>query len=149
VRFGGHAAAAGVTILPENVTAFRQVFTAAVRERLGEPPFVPVLRPDLEVPPSAWSLELALAIERLAPFGQENPEPLLVARGVPIKARRNVGTDHLKLSLGEDGHEAIAFGMGKLLEQLPEAVDLAFRLERNVWNGRERLQLRVEDVRPA
>jgi single-stranded-DNA-specific exonuclease len=147
VRFGGHAAAAGVTIEPEHIGAFRTSFEQAVRGRLGAPPFVATLSPDLEVPVEELSLDMLGALERLQPFGQENPEPLWVSRQVAVRDARLVGDTHLKLQVG--GHDAIAFGLGRLLGNLPERLDVAFRLERNVYRGRVGLQLRVEDLRAS
>lgn len=149
VRFGGHRAAAGVTIRPESVEPFRAAFAGAVRRRLGEPPFVPVLNLDLEVEPAQLGLDMLEELQRLAPFGQDNPEPLLVARALSIRSKRVVGDDHLKLSLGEGALDAIAFNLAPLAAQLPPVVDVAFRLERNSYRGRDALQLRVEDLKPA
>lgn len=149
LRFGGHHAAAGVTILAENVPAFRAAFSAAVLEQLGSPPYVPVLKVDLEVPEAAWSMNVLCEVDRLAPFGMENPEPLWVSRNVVIQQKRKVGDNHLKLQLGAQGLDAIAFGMAELMGSLPGTVDVAFRLSRNLYRGRESLQLLVEDLRAA
>ena len=146
-RFGGHTAAAGLTVTPDNIEAFRRAFLAAVRRDLGEPPYTPVLRPDLEIDADHLSLAMVADIERLGPFGQKNPEPLFVARKVSIRAKKIVGQHHLKLTLGNKRHDAIAFRLGELGEGLPDEVDVAFRIERNSFRGRTQLQLRVEDLR--
>ena len=98
----------------------------------------------------AETLELQMVddLAALGPFGQKNPEPLLVSRGVSIRDRRIVGKDHLKLNLGERGIDAIAFGFGPYMNKMPEKIDVAYRIERNVFRGRENLQLMVEDIRP-
>ena len=102
-----------------------------------------------DVEAEALSLDMVGALDRLQPFGQENPEPLWVSRGVAVEHKRTVGDTHLKLLLGEQRHEAIGFGLGALLHDLPERVDIAFRLERNSYAGRVGLQLRLEDLRPS
>ncbi|MBI5510760.1 MAG: single-stranded-DNA-specific exonuclease RecJ [Deltaproteobacteria bacterium] len=146
-RFGGHRAAAGVTVRQDRVDEFSHAFDAEVRRRLGEPPFVPTLRPDAEVDADTLSLSLLGQIERLAPFGQANPEPLMVARRMKVKDLRRVGDNHLKLRLGDKAHDAIGFGLAGLASQMPEWVDVAFHLNRNTYGGRESVQLKIEDLR--
>jgi single-stranded-DNA-specific exonuclease len=145
LRFGGHSAAAGLTIEADNVPAFRERFGAAIRGQLGDAPYVTRLRPDLELTPEGLTLDMVADLERLGPFGQQNPQPLFVARDVRVRKKKIVGDQHLKLVLGD--HEAIAFRLGGLYEQLPDVVDVAFRLEKNVYNGRTTVQLEVEDLR--
>ncbi|HET6344511.1 MAG TPA: single-stranded-DNA-specific exonuclease RecJ [Myxococcota bacterium] len=148
-RFGGHPAAAGVTVLPEKVPALRETLAAAVRETLGCPPFAPTLRPDLEVNPAMLDLGFVEAVHKLAPFGQGNPEPLFAARGLPIRSKRVVGQTHLKLNLGDAGADAIGFGLGALHDDLPPRIDALFHVERNVYLGRVSLQLRLQDLAAA
>ena len=146
-RFGGHKAAAGLTIAEENIEGFRRDFIAIVQGSLGAPPFIPELKPDYEMNAESLELQMVDELAKLGPFGQKNPEPLLVSRGVSIKDRRIVGKDHLKLNLGDHGIDAIAFGFGPYLNKMPEKIDVAYRIERNVFRGRENLQLMVEDIR--
>lgn len=149
IRFGGHKAAAGVTIDFENVGAFSRAFTDAVQSQLGQPPFVPILKPDLEISGNDLQMPLLHQIERLGPFGQENPEPTFVVRSLPVRTKRVVASEHLKLSLGDAHLDGIAFGLGHLLPHIPECIDVAFKLEANTFRGSTRLQLRVEDLRAA
>ena len=149
LAFGGHPAAAGLTIVPEGVAAFRSAFAASVAQHLGSPPFVAVLRPDAEIDAGQLSLPLVRDLEQLSPFGQGNPAPLFVASNLSVRGARVVGNAHLKLALGSSGHDAIAFGMGELASHLPPRCDVVFVAERNFFRGRESLQLRVQDLRPA
>ena len=146
-RFGGHPAAAGITVRADKVAEFSAAFDCEVRRRLGDPPFVPTLKPDVEVAAQELSLSMLGQIEKLAPFGQANPEPLFVARRLKVRDKRLVGDKHLKLRLG--GLDAIAFGLGDLARRVPDEVDVAFHLTRNRYNGRESLQLKVEDLKPS
>ena len=146
-RFGGHKMAAGLTIAEENVEAFRRDFIGCVEACIGAPPYVPVLQPDLEMDADNLGLEMVDELASLGPFGQQNPEPLLVSRGVSIREKRIVGKDHLKLNLGHSGVDAIAFGFGPHMNKMSEKIDVAYRIERNVYRGRENLQLMVEDIR--
>jgi len=146
-RFGGHKAAAGVTLLPENVPIFREAMDAAVVGQIGEPPYIATVRPDLEVDVGQLSYEMLSGLELLAPFGQKNPEPLLVARRVPVHGKRAVAKDHLKLRLGTPSIDAIAFGRAELIPKIPNFVDVAFNLQRNTYGGVTSLQMRVDDLR--
>jgi single-stranded-DNA-specific exonuclease len=146
-RFGGHPAAAGLTILPANVAALRERLCMQVEKLLGAPPYVPVVRPDLEVSDLFLRMDLFDQLGRLAPFGMANPEPLLAARNQVICERRKVGDDHLKLRLGAKGYDAIGFGMAHLLPELGSHVDVLFYMDKNVWQGQTRLQMRIADLR--
>lgn len=149
VRFGGHPAAAGLTILPQNVAALAAKLSEEVRALMGAPPYVPEVTADLAVDGDFLTPQLHHHLARLAPFGQANPEPLIAALSQPIIERRVVGEDHLKLRLGERGYEAIAFGMGHLLPKLKSHVDVLFYVDRSVYRGASRLQMRVFDLRCA
>ena len=148
VRFGGHPMAAGVTVTADNIAPLRAALAADVQQQLGAPPFAPILRPDLEVTAAMLNLDTVGTVQRLAPFGQGNPEPLFVARGLPVTHKRLVGERHLKLRFGAHA-DGIAFGLGELLGELPSTVDVAFHLERNEWQGRVSVQMRVQDMRAA
>ena len=144
-KFGGHPAAAGLTISEDNIPAFRSAFSDAALQERGAPPYVATVEPEVEVPAPELSMDLVGQLERLGPFGQQNPEPLLVSKAMQVKNARIVGKNHLKLTLG-NGVDAIAFGLGELSDRLPSQVDVVYRLERNVFRGRENLQMRVEDL---
>lgn len=94
-----------------------------------------------------------LGLEQLHPFGEGNPVPVFVSQALEVKAKRLVGADgdHLKLVLydGRQIWDAIAFRMGSWYDRLPAQVDLAYALEINEWNGRQRLQLNVKDIRSS
>ena len=146
---GGHPAAAGLTILPENIPAFHEVLEGAVQEQKGAPPFTASLAPDLELDPESLDLAMVDELNQLAPFGEKNPEPLFLSKGLPVQSRRVVGQTHLKLVLGQARHDAIAFGLGEHLHSLGSHVDVLYRIERNVFRGNETLQLKIEDLRSS
>jgi single-stranded-DNA-specific exonuclease len=156
LHYGGHRAAAGFSLAADGVAAFRARFLALAAEELSAADLVPVLRADAEVPLGELSLGLAAALARLAPHGVGNPEPVLVARQLQVmRFPRVVGRNHLKCKLRQTvagpALDAIGFGLGAWLPVLdaaePPRVDVAFVAERNVWNDREVLQLRLKDVR--
>ncbi len=154
VRFGGHRSAAGVTVRRGNVYAFAAAFNAVARERLSKDDLVPELRVDLEVPLDEVTGDLELLLRHLEPCGAGNPAPVLVSRGVQLVGRpRTVGRTGLRLRLATAGGElgAIGWDMSARAGELSAGVpfDIAFRLERDEWNGESRLQARLLDFRPA
>ena len=152
MRFGGHRAAAGVTIASSRVEEFAERFNAVAREALSPDDLVHELRVDLELPLGHATEELDALLRHFEPFGIGNPAPVFVARGVRLAgAPRTVGQGHLKLRLEQEGAvlDAIGFGLGALAADLraDERVDVAFRLELDEWDGAPRLQARLADVR--
>lgn len=153
-RFGGHELAAGLTVPAGGLARFREVF-AATAARLGEGVDLnPRLAVDAEVSLAAADQRLGQALGRLAPFGAGNPPPLLAAHGVEVLEARCVGQDgsHLRLRVKQDQRtlDAIAFNQGPAAETAKQGpIDLVFTPEINDWNGHERVQLVVRDLRPT
>lgn len=151
IRHGGHARAAGFTILTKDLLALQARLQALAAEQLRDVDLMPSLEIDAELPlrQGMWSVHEALS--RLAPFGTGNPAPLLLTRGAIVRERRVVGNNHLKLLLS-DGlavWDAIAFRQAGWLTDLPRRIDVVYTLEVNEWNGEKQLQLNVQDLRPA
>ena len=151
-RFGGHKAAAGVTIDAANLPRFAERFNEVARARLTEADLVPEMRVDLELPLASVNADLEALFRHFEPFGVGNAAPLLVARGVRLAAPpRTVGADGLKLRLaaGDGELEAIGWGMAARLPELALGApfDVAFRLERDEYRGESRLQAKLADIR--
>ena len=154
VRYGGHRAAAGITVREEKLDEFRMRFNEVAKSRLSPEDLVPEIRVDLELPLSAARLDFDKLLQHFEPFGVGNPAPVFVVRGAKIAAPpRIVGDGHLKLRLGDQNAEldAIGFGMAKDAPPLEPgtAVDAAFRLERDTFNGEDRLQAKLVGIRLA
>ncbi len=152
-RFGGHRAAAGLSIRPERVTEFTDVFARAAEGALTDDDLRPVIALDAILPRGAKpTLELCTELGRLAPFGLGNPEVTLLAPGCELGELAAVGDGrHLRFRVrreGVDAGGAIAFGFGAQLDRLRRAgpYDVAFRLEENRWNGTVAPQLHVRRV---
>jgi single-stranded-DNA-specific exonuclease len=145
-RFGGHRHAAGVTVDPRALPAFREAFERHAAERLREEDLVPRTRLEGFVDAEGLDERAAADLERLAPFGAGNPEPVFGVRAHPRRARR-VGAEgvHLKLQLAE--RDAIGFSLGELLPLCDGPVEAAVTLGFDEWDGTRRLQLRVRDLR--
>jgi single-stranded-DNA-specific exonuclease len=155
-RWGGHRAAAGLSIGEENVDAFAEAFAAQAAAVLEDQDLEPVTSIDAVVARGAdLSLDLCAELGKLAPFGLGNPAPMLLAPGVGIAEPSKVGEGkHLRFRIrrnGRDRGSAIAFGQGSRLDSLrPEdSYDVAFRLEENRWNGTVAPQLVVRRVFPT
>ena len=151
-RFGGHRAAAGLSIETEQLDAFREAFATHADAVLDDADLSPLTPIDAIVPARALTLELATELDRLAPFGLGNPEPTLLVASVEAVAASTVGEGkHLRFRIRQherDGGSAIAFGLGRELERLqqPGRFDVAFRLKENRWNGTVAPQLVVRRV---
>ncbi len=155
-RWGGHRAAAGLSIQPENVDAFATAFARHAEGVLQESDLEPVTRIDAVVGRGEpLSLDLCAELARLAPFGLGNPAPTLLAAGVGLAELATVGDGkHLRFRIrrsGRDGGSAIAFGQGSRLDSFhpDDRYDVAFRLEENRWNGTVSPQLVVRRVFPT
>ncbi|MGH3054087.1 MAG: single-stranded-DNA-specific exonuclease RecJ, partial [Gaiellaceae bacterium] len=152
-RWGGHRAAAGLSIAEENVEAFAEAFAEQAATVLDDDDLEAVTSIDAVVARGAdLSLDLCAELGKLAPFGLGNPAPLLLAPGCGLAELATVGDGkHLRFRVRRDGRDAgsaIAFGQGSRLEVLrPDALyDVAFRLEENHWNGTVAPQLVVRRV---
>lgn len=153
VRYGGHKAAAGFTVRTADLETLKTRLLSLAGEALDGWEPQPTLKIDAQVSPQRLSWDLWEALQRLRPFGEENPEPLFASHNVVVRHQRAVGTDgaHLKLRLfdGRMIWDGIAFRQGELTGQLPRHVDVAYHLQMNEWRGERRLQLNVQDIRPS
>jgi len=151
-RFGGHRAAAGLTIRPDQLESFAEALGAFADAELVDQDLSPVTRIDAVVAASALTLELARELEQLAPFGYGNPDVTLLVAGCEAVGASTVGEGkHLRFRVRQHGHDAgsaIAFGLGGQLERLQaeSRFDVAFRLKQNRWNGTVSPQLVVRRV---
>ena len=152
-RHGGHSAAAGFTVRNENLMAFHTRLLEVASRELRLESMIPVLEIDAELALAGVKREMVDALDLLRPFGEANPKPVFVSRNLEVKEKRQIGSEsqHLKLRLydGKQVRDAIAFRWGSRLDDIPAVVDVAYVLDINSWNGREELQLKVEDMRPA
>jgi len=152
-RWGGHRAAAGLSIKPENLEAFAERFAAHAEGLLLEDDLQPVTQIDAIVPRGRrLTLDLCTELARLAPFGLGNPAVTLLAAGCELGDLATVGEGkHLRFRVRRDGADAgsaIAFGLGARLDSYRRTGrwDVAFRLEENRWNGTVSPQLVVRRI---
>lgn len=154
-RFGGHSLAAGCELPAERVQELRERLNAIGREVLTDDDLRPRIHADVEVDLAEVDHQLATDLSLMEPFGEGNPEPILVARNVPITRARTVGAggSHLKLLVEANGRhiDCIGFGLGDLEEVTRPGtrVDLCFSPQIDNYTGVPRLQLQLEDIRPV
>src|SRR5215218_799933 len=157
VRWGGHRAAAGLSIGPAEVEEFARAFAEHADGMLSENELAPVTAVDAIVPRGLpLTLELAQELAQLAPFGLGNPGVTLLAPACELRDLGTVGDGkHLKFRVrsedGRDAGSAIAFAQGSHLDRLRRVgrYDVVFRLEENRWNGTVAPQLVVRRVLDA
>jgi single-stranded-DNA-specific exonuclease len=136
--FGGHRAAAGLSLRAENVEAFREAFAAHAASVLGPDDLRRTERIDAMVGGVGLGLELAEELGRLAPFGMGNPGVRLMVPSARVSDVRTMGEGkHARFSLHSGAHRAlgVAFGRSSLGVEDDDPVDAAVRLEVNHWNG--------------
>jgi len=146
---GGHEQAAGFTVSNKNLERFVEELRGSAAAGLKDIDPRPVLKIDMELPLQSLSYELVAELEKFEPCGLGNPEPAFVAHGVNVLEERKVGRQkqHLKL-LVSPGFEAIWFGHGGDGGFTPgEEVSLVYTPQVERWNGKEKIALRIRDLR--
>ena len=160
IRSGGHPAAAGFTARTRDLPAVRDRLVASARAALGDLTLAPTLRIDAEVSVKELLGETFEFLRNLAPFGQGNPAPVFLTRGVQAIGLRTMGAQrqHLRLEVRDGGAtwDAVAFDQSWPASlprpggrARPVSLDLAYTLEVNNYQGRGTVQLRLLDLRPA
>jgi single-stranded-DNA-specific exonuclease len=154
-QFGGHKYAAGLTLHPENIEAFRDRFEEVVRATIRPEQLIPEIIIDATLALREVDGKLIRLLRQFAPFGPGNMNPVFLAKRVVDRGwARVVGNNHLRLDLSESDQPdrifpAIGFGLGDYLIQLQNriAVDACFTIEENEWNGEMSIQLNVKGIR--
>jgi single-stranded-DNA-specific exonuclease len=146
--FGGHAAAAGMSVSADSFEAFRAAFVGAATGHFAGMAEAPTVEVDAEAELADLNLSQAEELERLAPFGAANAEPLFAVAGVTARATRVVGGKHLQLTLsrGAAVSDAIAFGMADRDPGEGSAVHVIGTAEVDSYRGYRRTRLRVKHL---
>lgn len=155
IQFGGHAAAAGMTIQPEKVADFKARFEAVVRETITDEQLTPIEAYDAVLWFDDINLRFYNTMERLAPFGPENHYPVFIAHQLKlVQPPRIVGNNHLRLRVAQEGQSrhfnAIGFGLGhfeELLKARSKGFSMCFQVKRNEWQGRVNVDLWIKDLK--
>lgn len=150
--YGGHFAAAGMTMLPEHVEAFSNKFEEVVKAQIKPAQRIPVLFIDAVIELADIKPVLYKIICQMEPFGPENLRPVFVCRNITDTGySRIVKEQHIKFSIKQDNTvmSGIGFNMAQHFGMLQSGkpVDIVFTIDENEWNGEKRLQLKVIDFR--
>ena len=151
--YGGHVAAAGLTVRRDRLEELAGVLDHTARDSIRARDVLPGLDLVGELPLAAVDRGSVEELSRLGPFGQANPRPLFFAPGVEVGKARPVGTGgrHLIIEMAHRGLQGIGFNLGDLWRSLDSKreVDLAFTPEIDNWRGADRVRLRLESLRPV
>lgn len=152
IGYGGHFAAAGLSMLPENVTLFSQKFEEAVVLTIPPELLTPELVIDAEVRFKEIRQSFYNIITQMEPFGPDNTKPVFIAKQVTATPRsRIVKEQHIRFVVKQDEENitGIGFNMAEkfYLLQMNKPVDIVFTIDENEWNGEKSLQLKVIDFR--
>jgi single-stranded-DNA-specific exonuclease len=152
-RHGGHAMAAGFTVPNKNLLLLEQQLKEIARRELADRDLRPTMRADLELTLRELKPDILPDLEAIEPTGLTNPEALFVTRDLQVIRYRKIGTDsqHLRLTVsdGRIHFDAVAFRQGDWADNMPARVDLLYSFEKNVYMGRENLQLNIKDLKPG
>ncbi len=150
--YGGHFAAAGMTLEVEKVDALRSKFEEVVSSTINPDLLVPEIVIDAEISFSDIKWSFYNILSQMEPFGPENLRPVFVAKRVMDSGySKVVKEEHLRFSLRQNNatFTGIGFGMAARfhLLQMRTPIDIVFKIDENEWNGEKSLQLRVLDFR--
>jgi single-stranded-DNA-specific exonuclease len=152
-KYGGHAAAAGLTVATEKLEVLRARLREIAARELAGVELVPALTVDAEWPLAKLTPKTFRTLTHLEPFGVGNPAPLFLARDVALRGYSTVGEEenHLRLKLQQDRiiWDAMAFRQAHWANNMPERIDMVYTPKIEVWNDQEWLRLDVKDMRPA
>lgn len=160
-NFGGHDFAAGLSMFPENLPAFKKRFEQYVSEHIQPHQKAPIIHVDAEILLADITPQFFRILQCLEPYGPGNPRPIFVTRNlINYRYTKRVGKqgEHLKLnvtdrSINTAGSpvfiDGIAFHQGDFapLLQNGQAVDVCYRLEENFYNGHVSIQMQVEEIK--
>lgn len=151
-RFGGHPMAAGFTVATENLEPLQERLLQIAGRELSTADIKPVINIDAEVSLSSFRGDSFKMMQRLAPFGRDNPYPTFLVRNIAVSEQRTVGKGggHLKLKLKDNGitWNGICFRQGQYIEEVAPRLDIVFNLEVDQWSG-GMLQLNILDFAPV
>jgi len=150
--YGGHFAAAGLTLEPDKLESFRNKFEEVVAATINPDLLIPEIVIDAEIRFSDIQYPFYNILQQMEPFGPENLRPVFISRNVTDTGySKIVKEDHIRFSLKQNNTtlSGIGFGMAEKfhLLQLKKPLDIVFKIDENEWNGQKNLQLKVIDLR--
>ncbi|MEQ8822706.1 MAG: single-stranded-DNA-specific exonuclease RecJ [Sumerlaeia bacterium] len=157
IKFGGHAAAAGLEVAPRNLDAFREAANEHARAIFEERDLSPEIAVDAELAPDDMCWDFYNDVQRLQPYGQDNPSPVFLLRGVSCPSPPTVvgqTQKHLKMRVRSGNHTwgAIGFNLAHLrdiADSSSRPFDIVFRPQENTFRGTTNLEMEVVDLKPS
>jgi len=155
IEYGGHQGAAGFKVLNKNLKKLEDLLEKISSKGLKKEELIPYLNIDAEVEANNLDWRTFQEINNFAPFGEGNPAPLFLLKGVKVLGINSVGKTnrHLKLSLEKEPKkfQAIGFGLADFCDKIRigDRIDIVFEMIANEWNGTKELQLKIIDLRKS
>lgn len=157
VDCGGHPMAAGFTVKTAHLAELKERLLELAQKEIDQSQLEKILKIDCELELSDINWPFYEKLAKFSPFGNGNPEPVFLTQKAKIKNIRTVGADgkHLKLAISHEpsaiSYNAIGFGFGEWGERLKigDQIDLVYTLLTDAWNGEEKLQLKIKDLKPS
>jgi single-stranded-DNA-specific exonuclease len=151
-NFGGHYFAAGLTLNEENLIPFSNQFEKIVSESLSEEDFIPKIEVDASIDLNDIDFKLLNALDTFEPFGPQNMTPIFRTNGVvDFQGKSSVIKDkHIRFVIhqGNKIYNGIGFNLADKIDIIKNGTfDILYHLERNEWNGKETIQLKVIDIK--
>ena len=150
--YGGHFAAAGLSLLPENVAAFTDKFEEIVAATIPAHLLIPEIIIDTEIAFADLTQNFYSIICQMEPFGPENMRPVFIAKNVQDSGYSKIVKElHIRFVVKQDKFTftGIGFNLAEKIDLLKKPFDLVFTLDENEWNGNISLQLKVVDLRSS
>jgi len=153
IQFGGHKYAAGLTMYPENIEAFKTRFEEVVSATILPEQLIQQIQIDAELRLSQIEPKFFRILNQFSPFGPENMAPVFISKNVYVSGNAGlVGQAHIKMAVMQEGSPAfdcIAFNHGEYLPQLKPGVpfDICYSIEENIWRERRTIQLNIKGIR--
>jgi len=150
-RFGGHSGAVGLTMHKDYIESFKEGLVNSIETKVDQSLFQPKPHIDMELRLTELRFEEIRSLNLLEPFGDGNPEPVFLARGVEVVAKKEFGTDHLRLILREKDKIFGALGYGMLSKgHLAQGkVDILYTPRQDLFKGHEVIELKLVAIRPC
>jgi single-stranded-DNA-specific exonuclease len=152
--YGGHFAAAGMTMAVDALEGFKIAFEKAVAERITEEQLTPEITINATLPLDDISMQFYQIIAQMEPFGPENMRPLFIAKGVYDTGYTKLVKDlHISFNVtqGKTNVRGIGYNMPEHMKLIKSGkpFDLVFQLQLNEWQGNQSIQMQVIDVKPT
>ncbi len=153
IRYGGHKYAAGLSILPKDISPFREKFKKITEQTLTDDDLLPRLFLDGELELSQIDTDFVKLLDLFSPFGPQNMRPVFQTKNLSVWGDPYVvGNNHLRLRVKKDKavFDCIGFGLGDMVKPLSMKgvkLDLAYVVETNYWNDTYKIQLRIKDLK--